>query len=607
MPVGINLPADLVTTIHDVEEKSLKDAVNTNYSCNGISTCVEENHVQSSQVDTVFVNSKKLQRKTYGNGINFVKLLQGGAKRSTSTASNSKSESALVIKTVEIVRKPNEILGIFIKKKKVSIEAVQPYHTHKRNGNAEIREGVFVSKLEPSCLAAKQSLLSVGDEILAVNTIHVGPLDIKMVAAMMSQLQRLIVTVQTVQMLPKSPSIRDKKSFLHLSNRKVLKQSGKGFSNQKRKKSTTSLASLPEEDVFDHVSNAKPSKNGEFLTLPSFHTGPDIKHSVYDNNYPVELPNVDSAKKTIDNNNLIQSRFDESVQILLDAIANCDKVSSRNASENEDLNSNLPFSSHSSASSRLNDEDLNSSSDKDSLLSEILQTVENGSFCKTYMGLQPENLSQGGNVLLSNDYDELESPVETELATLSSASSTQEMNLDDVVSSLEPMVFKTKLEHSQSFNPEVSTGFGVNSKSADTVKFFSSEPFEKGVNRQLPHNHDFGKHHASDSDISQTFQPNLLTSGSDKVFFGTRMYSKNVPKFPVSLTHVPVDVITMIEPLISKPHDHCNVTVDKKREWFNSGGLVSEELKKRIDGESNDKMNIGSTATNSQKPPNYQV
>ena len=586
----------MLATIHDVEEKSLIDAVKTSNMCNGRVPCPYENHIHmTNHVETPIFTEKKrthnVTRKFYGNRINLVKFLPGSSRRSSNSNVGSNLKPC-VIKIVELLRNPNETLGIVIKKKRIPLQADISNGSHKRSNNVEMQEGIFISKLSSSCTASQQSLLHVGDEILAVNTIHVSSLDLKVVAAIMCQLQRLILTIRTFQRLPVSPSISSKKpSLFHFSSHPANKHPATSASNFSRREDTsTSLASLPEEK---EARNPNDSANCFATSLAPVigSQSEDVKHSIYDNNFNLDFAN---KKLSLSHHNLIQSKFDESVQILFDAIANCDKSSSSKENQEESkLDKITPQFSKSCEK-----EDNKDLSDSDSLLSEILQSVADEHQWKPF-------LTSNQNASSFHDYDDLESPIDNELV-LSSSSSTQEINVDDVDSNCyDAHIYRNTLQHSQSLNPNTVPAMDANSQ--DTVKFFSADALEQTNDSNLPQSIVINKPHSSDSDIPLNELPNALSNGYGKVFSNNRTYVSNVPKFPVTLTDVPPGVISIMHPLINKSVEHGNVTVDKKREWLNSGGLVSDELKKRIDGDSNEKSNFLGNPTSLQKSMGHHV
>ena len=587
-PNGI--PEDMLAMIHDAKEESIMNTENTGVICNGRATSSDENNYVNSSSGRFVDKDEKTHHKLNGNGINSVKYMPGCSRGRSNCSTNLNTESSCVIKDVNIIRNPNETLGIFIRKKKIllqNISDLQGSSNSTQSSNIKIHKGIFVSKLSSSCRVRQQSLLHVGDEILAVNNIPVSALDVKRVATIMCHFRPLILTIRTMQGYKKFPSNQEKKSpFMRLVVKKQPAKIGTFFSKQTG--TSTSLASLPEEDAIKKpLSNVDDKASA--LLISTVSSQDDIKHSVYDNNFDLNAnANISEA---LSHNNLLQSKFDESVQILLDAIANCDKSST--AKEKD-----LSYVEESKSDITVPKVDASNHSDTDSWLSEVLQSVKT---------LAPSSQSEDlVNAACSHDYDDLEIPLDNDYFALSSSSSMTEVNIDEM-DSTSPNACRSVLQHSQSLNQAHIPANTCNLKTADTVQFFPSNCLQQFNNEELPQSSTVSKHHVSDSDISQNKLPNSLHNNSGKVISNNRTYVQNVPKFPLVLHDAAPSVIGIMQPLKDKPMDHSNVTVDKKREWLQSGGQVSDELKKRIDGESNDKIGFSNNSTTFQKSSNQHV
>lgn len=86
-----------------------------------------------------------------------------------------------VIQTVEIIKRPGQTLGFYI-----------------REGNGMDRQdGVFISRIQMGTVAESNGLLHVGDEILTVNNVKVLNMSLDDVVILMSIPKKLILTIRT--------------------------------------------------------------------------------------------------------------------------------------------------------------------------------------------------------------------------------------------------------------------------------------------------------------------------------------------------------------------------------------------------------------------------
>lgn len=554
--------------MRNVEEQTEVNDIKKETLCNTFSS---SNYNDTSDNTKKFPEKKSenLHSKPQGNVFNVLKFFQDGVKRFGS--SSSKTEPSWVIRTVEIVRNPDEVLGITIKQKKVFHEgdiAMNPHFNQQAKSSNSTREGIFVSKLASHCKAAKQGLLQVGDEILTVNTICIAAYDLKSVAAMMCMLKRLILTVQR-QLTNYSFDSKD----ADLSEKKFC------------------LLNSSSNTTFSNNFNIE-SETTEEVSLVS---DLNVKHSVYDNN-PSLMLSTQNHSDYLPPNNLLKLKFDESVQILYEAIAGCDKsnISKSKTSETLSLKRQLSSNSYNFHSVHISDSDKRQV-DGDTIFKDLSYSSSKYTAWQPYVNINigecVNNLSRneilfgaskcGSNVEGSIDDTPTFSESNLKTGLQSNHSSNQEVNLDDIQMSFYSPTLHRKLQHSQSLIQTESSRF-VTSASAEDV----------GCNRfalNLDKNENNVKACASDSDISVISNKNC-TSVENQSFKRSVLYRPiaGVPKFPISLIEPSPAVQTMLQPLVT--FNRGNITVDKKKEWFNSGNAVSEELKKRIDGENRDKV-----------------
>lgn len=86
-----------------------------------------------------------------------------------------------IIETVEIVKRPGQTLGFYI-----------------REGNGIDRsDGVFISRIAPCSVVEKNGLLRVGEEIIAVDGVDITRMSLDDVVILMSLPRRLLLTVRT--------------------------------------------------------------------------------------------------------------------------------------------------------------------------------------------------------------------------------------------------------------------------------------------------------------------------------------------------------------------------------------------------------------------------
>ena len=568
-PIGIHLPDHVVSTIRNVEEKSLMDAVRTTSMCNGKAPCPDQNHHYNNNS-----NVEAQQSKPPSNATGIVKFIQGSMRRISNA--NMKAGSSCTIKTIEIVRNTDDVLGIFIKKKKVSSEIEAAMQSRNQRNVDSSREGIFVSRLASHCTAAKQGLLQVGDEILAVNTISVSSFDVKVVATMMCMLKRLILTVRTTKSVNSpSQSNSDDKVF-PFSNIGSKKESD--ITENKFSQRLPSLPSLPEKDMLKTSEND--ASGSKVTTYPAFTLsgGVDVKNSIYDNNLHIETGSEGDLQNTsVDN--IIQLRFDESYQILLDAIACCDKSTNLKVPKFKVVEG-FPSDDIPDATKDLVS-DANHFSGEGNLLTEILQSMKHDKPWKPYLTSRYQ--SSPDLIPLNQQSDDCHTSFNYQQIPLSKASSTQEVNLDEVdVSGFDSRKHR-KLQHSQSLNPQITPTYIHSLRKADHVKF-SSANSKEGDYANLNHD-DLGN--GDSVAISETLQNTSPSTHEAEAF--ERAFSNRVPKFPITLSDDLETTDMLVKPLIDKLDNNSSITVDKKREWLSTGYNVPQELEKRINGDGMEK------------------
>uniref|UniRef100_H2ZJN1 PDZ domain-containing protein n=1 Tax=Ciona savignyi TaxID=51511 RepID=H2ZJN1_CIOSA len=170
-PVGIDLPLDLLTQIKQSETR--------NNIKNG-------GHPQTTMPQKPIRAAEKVEKRKDNNG--FVKKLNSVCRIRSFT---NKDIRTCCIKNVEIHRNPNETLGIFIKKRKIS----RGTHFSVFPDGTRCKEGIFISRLAPKCKAV--DLVNPGDQLLAINSIEVSHLGVKIVAALMAMPSLLALTIKT--------------------------------------------------------------------------------------------------------------------------------------------------------------------------------------------------------------------------------------------------------------------------------------------------------------------------------------------------------------------------------------------------------------------------
>ena len=588
VPVGVNLSEDMISTLRNVEEHSLTNVVKTENICNG--TC----STKCSSCENQFAAKipEKVQSKPQGNVMSFLRLFQDGVKRIGSNSSKSASYH-VIIKTVEIVKDPNEILGISIKQRKVFLETehtAQREFDRQNSSSIMTRKGIFISKLVTDCKAAK--VLQVGDEILAVNTIYVKPYDIKSVAAMMCRLKRLILTVRTVQ----TNSIKSSDNPKVLSNTNQIPYEKQGQSSL--------FVSLSEKDTLESNTNDNCNNSNKAVSLSNSNL--NIKHSVYDNNF--DLVPADNKHPNYSTENNLQMKFDESVQILFEAIACCDKSTSVKE-KNPDISS-LKFQASSTVKDFKSSDSLGSDDDEQkcaqiSLLGEIKQTIQSPSTWQPCHNVEAfegkHNLTQNQNPSKQRKPDgyftisTIDSNIMTDNNVISDVqsdgSSNYEVNLDNIDLCDYDSNLCYKIQHSQSLPAD--TLLCVTSKSAEDIDRYKFDCCFNDSDNNVSHSTNL---HDTQS---QTLNADLsINSCKSITHYGGKTSSKNilyqpnvqVPKFPINLVDPLPTVKTMFKPIVDFNGNHGNITVGKKKEWLNSGNAVSKELKKRIDGENAEKV-----------------
>lgn len=99
-------------------------------------------------------------------------------------------EDSSVMQTVEIIKRPGQTLGFYI-----------------REGNGvERQDGVFISRIQIGTVAESNGLLHVGDEILTVNSVQVSKMSLDDVVILMSIPKKLILTIRTKRRCSKNAS-----------------------------------------------------------------------------------------------------------------------------------------------------------------------------------------------------------------------------------------------------------------------------------------------------------------------------------------------------------------------------------------------------------------
>nr|CAB3266751.1 rho GTPase-activating protein SYDE2 [Phallusia mammillata] len=490
-----------------------------------------------------------VNRTKHSKGNGLVKMLQGGVRR-ISSLSEKHGPSTILTKTIEIDRSKDGSLGIFIKKRKVP----------KQFDNGAAKQGIFVSRLDTSCKVSRENLLHVGDQILSINNVDIVDQDVKMVAGMMCLPNNLVLKVRSSH-----------KSTSRPKNYQVIKN--------------PQLQRIVEGKSSDVDKVALPNSNHNVVVAePSNKTA--TLNSMYDNDrVDLSLP----VKNKKPNNNLarnsVQIRFDESFQILLDAIADCEKpknVNNNNCSSEVIHNSkgvdDANFQSDLLSSTTAQSEDI--PEDCNSLVNDILSTI-NGQGTPTELKTNPghpdvDNYSSSNglrNVPTTSDSNSahfhttmklIDDPDYDEVPTTddeSSYSCNDEVNVD---------AFGDHIKYSRKYgqhekNPSTSTSSSsLNSQGVETV---SHHTHMKGHNPDLTRSlSDAGWQSSADSVIHQ--QPCCKKA--------------SMPRFPVAHT----DFTTRECSCMSRQSSNSinSITVDKKRQWLESGPQVSDELQMRLDG-----------------------
>ena len=97
----------------------------------------------------------------------------------TKTMAQANNDS--MIQTVEILKRPGQSLGFYI-----------------REGNGSDRtDGVFISRIGPGSVVENNGLLHVGDEIVTINSVDLSRIGIDDVVILMSIPKRLVLTIRT--------------------------------------------------------------------------------------------------------------------------------------------------------------------------------------------------------------------------------------------------------------------------------------------------------------------------------------------------------------------------------------------------------------------------
>jgi len=484
------------------------------------------------------------------NGI--LRMFQGGVRRISSLSERHGRPSSYVIKKVEIMKQKEERLGIYIKKRKV---------LSKLRGNDSFSHGIFVTRLDSSCQAARNGLLKPGDQVLAVNDIPIMEPDVKKVASMMDVPKHLILTIRTSQRNSSSNDKAEHAVSYEANGNQIFR---------------SQLSDVPEEstDILANSQSLKTKGKGTCNTLPSVKTLPsNCKLSTFSGVYDNEGSNRNDVEDTsVSAQNSVLIKFDESYQILLNAIACCEKPNNLQSIENS-TNSSMhrSFSAFDKFSGLRNADNfaliatkpLESSSVTEDTL--VVADPYNDSL-KVLPGIASPcayGICFGKNVAIANnepDYDDV--PIsDTESSSLSACSGNEEFNVDAFVQNMEGNdAFACQVIHGNESGASVSSSSSAVSTSSAEMQHFPNS----------------SKHESS----SYSKELSLLKqSFSDVECENKKTMHLNTPKFPVAHTD-----LTSNAGMPSYQTQSMGITVDKKRQWLHRGQQVSDELQMRLEG-----------------------
>nr|XP_018671147.1 rho GTPase-activating protein SYDE2 isoform X3 [Ciona intestinalis] len=529
-PAGIDLPFELLKKINDAGSHSEVGKSNI------------RNGSAHDPLKPMTSNDKVERRKE----TRIVRKLISVRRMASFT---NRSPKNCCIKTVEIKKEQSETLGIFIKKRKISRGtdlSVLPDGTR-------CKEGIFISRLEPKCKAAVLGLVNPGDQLLAINTVEVSHLSVQMVAAIMAIVQHMSLTIRT----PHSNE-NGRTSSNHVAVTPV--------ENSVKSTNKPRMDVLP-EDIVVESNGIKIDRNSN---LSRVKVNNSAVKSVYDNTVQnttmnethTEAPKIPpkeskrTASPKVNSESKLNEKFDESFQILLEAIACLDKPN--NTNNNSSLKTPpLPPK----LNPKTKPQETTNENGQRSLLEEILSTVksnsEEGRQWTSYVSSQNEedhalDLGMADTVSLHEpDYDEVADSDDE--SSLSSSGVEEEVSVDAYSQPL----------RDASGSSSSSVNSSLNAESAEIL---------------LNHQNTARRSHSIDganlSELNHRNNINHQDPASGKY---------NIPPFPTPNFDRTSD---------TQPKNTPSVTVDKRREWLNRGTKVSQELQSRLDGTSQPTNNL---------------
>jgi len=223
----------------------------------------------------------------------FMRRIHGSIRKRSDSSSNGLSS---MLKTAELSLLDGESLGITIKKRKLN-KKQESLLASLKGSSITCKDAVFVSKIRTDSSASRSGQICVGDQIVCVNGVDVTVLCVKKVAAMMVMMKKhLLLTLRTFYRNITSSNNDNCTCSEHVIKPHVMQ-------------------TLPENRVMTS-SPLRLELRDQTKKNPQTSTA-----SVYDNGAIFNVPASPTPQDSIN------QKFDESLQLLRDAISGCDTCS----------------------------------------------------------------------------------------------------------------------------------------------------------------------------------------------------------------------------------------------------------------------------------------